>query len=413
MDTLTFCSYNVSGLQNRTKRKKVFTLIKDHRVDIALLQESHSTGNISHLWQSEWGGNMFCSHGSSESCGVMTLFRRGLLYEILQSYFDDEGRVLILEIKIEEITYLIVNIYAPNNDQPEFFVEVAKRIESFENRNIIWGGDFNLVLDVLKDRYKSTTNNYKAKAILEQYINESDLVDIWRAKNQDMATYTFFRRNPLAMSRLDYFLIADGLASLVERVDILNTPMSDHSLVLLTVCTTTNPRGKGYWKFNTSHLYKLEFLKALNQRVDDTIRQTSLSNPVDRWETLKTEIIDFCKSKSQELSQTKMAKIRGLYDKLKQIKQIIDNDPTDFDKIKDDYMESAREVDEYLDNKTRGILLRSKTLWYSQGERSSKYYFSLEKNNANKKRIISLETRDGNITKNQKKIIDKQFHLKL
>lgn len=51
LDNLTFGSYNVNGLQNRAKRKKIFMWIKDHKLDIALLQESHCKPSVVNLWQ--------------------------------------------------------------------------------------------------------------------------------------------------------------------------------------------------------------------------------------------------------------------------------------------------------------------------------------------------------------------------
>lgn len=73
-DTLKYGSYHVNGLQTKMKRKKVFTLLKEHNLDIVMIQESHCTKDIEHLWKAEWGGGVFATHGTSESKGVMKLF---------------------------------------------------------------------------------------------------------------------------------------------------------------------------------------------------------------------------------------------------------------------------------------------------------------------------------------------------
>ena len=43
----------------------------------------------------------------------------------------------------------MVNIYAPNNDDPEFFLEVFAKVEQFDYASLICAGDFNAVLGPL------------------------------------------------------------------------------------------------------------------------------------------------------------------------------------------------------------------------------------------------------------------------
>ena len=44
-----------------------------------------------------------------------------------------------------------MNIYAPNTDDPAFFDSVLTQVDQFEFQSIIWGGDFNCVLNVNLD----------------------------------------------------------------------------------------------------------------------------------------------------------------------------------------------------------------------------------------------------------------------
>ena len=60
-----------------------------------------------------------------------------------------------------------------------------------------------------------------------------------------------------------------------------------------------------------------------------------------------------------------------------------------------------------MDEKTNGYILRSKTDWYEKGERSSKFFSSLEKKKAVNNTMRSLtedENEPENITKCDKKI---------
>lgn len=125
MDKLRFCSFNVNGLQGNDKRRKIFGIIQDQNIDVSFIQESHSTVETQHLWHNEHGGNIFYSHGTSESKGVMIIFRRALVYQIKNIKHDEEGRFLLIEVAIEGMLYLLCNAYCPNEDRPDFFYKVS------------------------------------------------------------------------------------------------------------------------------------------------------------------------------------------------------------------------------------------------------------------------------------------------
>ena len=49
--------------------------------------------------------------------------------------------------------FLIVSLYGPNRDNPEFYVELEERISEVGFENLIIGGDWNLVLAFTLDDY--------------------------------------------------------------------------------------------------------------------------------------------------------------------------------------------------------------------------------------------------------------------
>ena len=48
-------------------------------------------------------------------------------------------------------------------------------------------------------------------------------------------------------------------------------------------------------------------------------------------------------------------------------------------------MEAQAKLNEIIDYEVQGIIARSRAKWVEQGERSTKYFFGLEKHNAKKK----------------------------
>ena len=67
--------------------------------------------------------------------------------------------------------------------------------------------------------------------------------------NPHLSTFTWFRKNPIKKSRLDFFLISNELLSLVENICIKPGYRTDHSIVILELRLSNFNKGKGFWKF--------------------------------------------------------------------------------------------------------------------------------------------------------------------
>jgi len=61
--------------------KVFFYYMKQKNHDVILLQETHSCSTDEKLWQDEWSGKIFLSHGTTNSKGVAVLFKNSLKYE--------------------------------------------------------------------------------------------------------------------------------------------------------------------------------------------------------------------------------------------------------------------------------------------------------------------------------------------
>ena len=62
----------------------------------------------------------------------------------------------------------------------------------------------------------------------------------------------------------------------------------------------------------------------------------------------------------------------------------------------------------FVQAKTKAAMFRSRARWAQEGERSSKYYFSLKKANYNKKVMTCVQLEDGSFTTNPRKILGEQ-----
>ena len=169
---MKLASLNVRGLGDFNKRKSIFRFMKNRKVGICLLQETHvSSAEIAKEWEHQWGGTVLSSFGNNNSRGNLILVRPQLEIEILKSSSDEDGRIIMMTAKVRDKKITVVNIYGPNIDSPEFFTNLIQMInEHNEHDVLILGDDFNLVLNPDMDRLDSTNNHEKSLTILQEYM---------------------------------------------------------------------------------------------------------------------------------------------------------------------------------------------------------------------------------------------------
>ena len=196
------------------KRRKLFTWLKTHRCDVALLQETHCTDSVQHILAQEWGGQGFFCNGTSDSRGVCILVRRGLDLEVKELRKDDQGRMLFLKVIIEGKSTLLGNIYCPNRDEIDSIMRINDWLSEMQTDNIVLAGDFNVTLDPARDRdwsQQRAIRDYcgQRSRALKETLDEFRLVDVWRKENPNESQFTFTRGS--SRSRLDYFFISENL----------------------------------------------------------------------------------------------------------------------------------------------------------------------------------------------------------
>ena len=230
MDGLKVVTNNVRGLNDLVKRKQTFEFFRKLNADIIMAQETYSSKNKQKIWRSQWGSEIYFSHGNSNSKGVAILMSKNLDYKLLKTVKDQDGRKLLVLIEHNDVKILLVNIYAPNDDDPSFFVEVMEAVSEFEYDMVVWGGDFNKTLKS-NDKKGGEFKESKSAQFLKAFLEEEKWVDIWRLLYPSEFHFTWKRRNPLILTRIDYFLIPEAMIDSIEDCEIIANPLSDHSAV--------------------------------------------------------------------------------------------------------------------------------------------------------------------------------------
>ena len=129
-------SQNVRGINEYEKRKAIFYFLRQ-KADIVCLQETHSTIDVVNHWEMMWGNTCYWSHYTSAARGVCILVAKNAPIKVLNSYNDNDGRYVGIVFEESRERFNLVNLYAPNDDNPSFFVNVFKALEQDESKRII------------------------------------------------------------------------------------------------------------------------------------------------------------------------------------------------------------------------------------------------------------------------------------
>ena len=164
-------------------------------------------------------------------------------------------------------------------------------------------------------------------------------------------------------------------------VEYVSSIQTDHRGLYLAMILTPFERGLGYWKFNTSLLHKHDFVQLMREEILVTLEASESKLPGQKWEILKDRIRTITKKYSKKhVNEEKVV--------IAQLSEIVSGYESNLPLNREDmnlYEESKAELEEKSLERIRGVMFRSKVKWYEEGEKSSKYFFSLEKARYNAK----------------------------
>lgn len=252
--TLRVVTFNVRGLWHPMKRKRVMTFLKKEKVEIALLQETHLSSGEHKKLKRDWVGQIYYSNFKHNKRGVAILIHKNLPFIYKSQQDDPEGRYILISGTIYGHQITILNVYAPNEDRPQFMIDMITLYTQFNSKLGFIGGDFNCCMDYNVDKSSSGLGNPKASRALKQMSAQTALTDVWRHLNPTQRDYTFYSARHGTYSRLDYFFLPQNVLSSVTSCNIGPILISDHSPVFLNLSIEQHRHQIKHWKFNSSLL---------------------------------------------------------------------------------------------------------------------------------------------------------------
>ena len=413
MINLKIGSLNVWGLGDETKRRQIFSWLREKQFNIYFLQETRCNTQKELLWETEWGYKCLFSSNDRPSQGVMMLFLNNFEFNIKRVKKDEQGRYLIVLIEIGNETILLVNIYGPNTDDAIFFDNIFAELEENVDYPVIMGGDYNICLTELDKQGGRNFNlsHRNARETLLQHINNFNLTDVWRVQNPDKKQFTWRQRAIAVSCRLDYFLVSDSLLNTVEYTTISHGFRTDHSFIEIEIADKENiRRGPGFFKLNTSLLLDKKYINTIENLI--SIKKAEYTEqqlkPDLAWEMIKLDIRGESVKYAKNKSKARDKRVKEIEKELNDLQEETGEDEGNREKIE----ELQQELRDQYDVKIKGTLTRAKVRWLKDGERNTKYFIGLEKRNYLNKTIKCLYKDNGEKITKLKEILqeEKRFY---
>lgn len=177
------------------KRKKCLSNLKSQQTHIAFLQETYLTDSEAAKLKRDWVGQIYHSSYTSKKHGVAIVVDKKLNFLIVKEQKDEQGRMILVEAKIDGKKVNLCNIYAPNIGDPIFFHGINNLIGGIPDGHTILAGDFNQVLDGTLDETTFSNNVPKDRMAIKLLMKDLGLIDIWRLVNPRKREYTFYSHN--------------------------------------------------------------------------------------------------------------------------------------------------------------------------------------------------------------------------
>jgi len=253
-------SWNVNSV--RARLVNIINYIKKLNPDILMIQEIKTEEkNFPFDEFKNLGYNSYV-FGQKSYNGVAFLSKIKISNIDKQFMIDKkkQSRVIVGDIKIKSKNIKLINIYVPNGNPIEtekyeykkdwlnFFNKKIEKIFS-EDKNIIIGGDFNIIPEE-NDVYDFEKYSNDALFKLEIRKKYRELInlgfqDIYRYYNNTKQEYTFWDYMSGAWQkdhgmRIDHFLVSNNLLNNIQKVKINKTPRSkikpsDHTPIELEI----------------------------------------------------------------------------------------------------------------------------------------------------------------------------------
>ena len=224
MDTVTFLSYNTTGLDTVKVRFSV-DICEEYDVNFLAIQEHFKFVNTDKYFKS--GFSNFSSYviPGHRAPGQLTGRAKAGLAQLCAKQYDVKRirvvttgyRVQAQVLETPNSRILWINTYLPSDPQlqvyddgelQEVLLEVGNILQTAQFNDVVWGADLNW----------DPTRNTQFSRTMSQFVKDAGLVSVWE---KYPVPYSHVHTDGCSRSLLDHFLLSPRLLPLVEGCGIV------------------------------------------------------------------------------------------------------------------------------------------------------------------------------------------------
>ncbi|GKB95524.1 RNA-directed DNA polymerase, eukaryota [Tanacetum coccineum] len=332
-----------------------------------------SAMDVKQLW-----GNYIFDHSFSEALGNSG----GILCTWDSSIFHKEHHIISDNFVAlygtwipNQLKLLVISVYAPQSlsSKQMLWSYISSLIVRWNGECLVMG-DFNEVR-CKEERWGSTFNAHGAN-VFNTFISSSGLIDV------QLEGYAFTWAHPSAskMSKLDRFLVSDGLISSFPHISAicLDRHLSDHRPILLRECISDF----GAIPFRFYHSWF--GLPGFDQMVIDSWNSLVLddNNGMIRFKKKLQLLKKKIRGWVMDYKRQQVGRVNDLKAKLSVIDKELDQGRVSSDDLLLSRMESMKLLHDFQSSINRDNIQKAKIRWAIEGDENSKFFHAI----INKKR---------------------------
>lgn len=216
------------------------------------------------------------------------------------------------------------------------------------------------------------------------------------------------RENSLIRTGIDKFLISRNLSSKVEKTAIQPYPHSDHDLISLSLDLTQQQRGPGLWHFNNSLLNDPVFAEDIRSFWESWLAQKpNFDNPLLWWDKAKRHFKQIAIRRATTLRKIERHERSQLERNLQSFQQkAINGNPSDIEI----YLTTKEKLKQFELKELEVVKIRAKARFTEEGEKSTRYFYSLEKRQQANHTIKTLTKDNMDTISDTSDIISETYH---
>ena len=385
---------NANSLRDDNKRMSFLQWLSHLSMDFVCLQETHVlSADKANMWCSSYGWSSVVSPGSHHSCGTILLFRPR--YQLLDSWFDSDGRFVFAEFSFHGVTFRIASLYAPNRNpqRDDFLISCVPVIDPSVPTFVC--GNFNAVFNRATDRRGTAPPSQVRESCntLLSFFQDCCIIDIWRSLHPVASGLTWDKPDGLISSLIDFIGCPYVWAPFANSCSIVPCPFSDHSLVCLNITVPeTSPCGPGKWKLNISILKDECFVSEIKLFWSKwKLRKACFKSLQNWWDAGKSKIKGIAINHCTKLATERALKRNLLVNLASHLKSCVDSGVVSCLDVLEFVQSQIAVIDQFA---AQGAQIRSRVKWAEDGEQSTSYFLLLEKNSSDSW-IASMRGADG------------------